>query len=381
MAHRVTRNKALIFSIIAALGICNIPFGLMAQLVPLVMDGQGDSKFLIGANSMAGQAGVFVSGLCLTWLRQHFKSHDLVMSGLALALVCLGSFAFTDPLWWWFALRFMAGLGTSVIFTTGESWLQHLAGDQARGRVMGSYMSSQTITFAIGPFLIPVLGVSGMTPWVFGVAALFVGAILMSRVQVEEIAKAQRPASLRDTLARGRFLFLCIGVTTLFEGIMLTFFTLYVIHHGMELGNATRLLSVGIGFCFLFFFGIGWLGDHWSRRGTIFLCALTAVVGSLLQISALGTVWMWPLVVLIRAGAFGTYLGGFGLLGNTFRGTELVAASGLVSMLWGVGGIVGPPLAGLVFDARGIDWLPWFMAGCYVPVLLVLAATARRQPS
>jgi len=90
---------------------------------------------------------------------------------------------------------------------------------------------------------------------------------------------------------------------------------------------------------------------------------------------------MWPLVVLIRAGAFGTYLGGFGLLGNTFRGTELVAASGLVSMLWGVGGILGPPLVGLVFDAHGIDWLPWFMAGCYVPVLLVLAAAARRQPS
>ena len=311
MAHRVTRNKVLIFGIIGALGICNIPFGLMAQLVPLVMDGQGDSKFLIGANSMAGQAGVFVSGLGLTWLRQHFRSHDLVMSAVALALVCLGSFAFTNPLWWWFALRFMAGLGTSVIFTTGESWLQHLAGDYARGRVMGSYMSSQTVTFAIGPFLIPVLGVSGVTPWMFGVAALVIGAILMSRVQVDEIAMAQQPASLWHTLARGRLLFLCIGVTTLFEGIMLTFFTLYVIHHGMELANATRLLSVGIGFCFLFFFGIGWLGDHWSRRGTIFLCALAAVVGSLLQISALGTAWMWPLVV---------------------------------------------------FDARGIDWLPWFMA-------------------
>ena len=370
--------RNLIAAIILALGLCNIAFGMMAQVVPLAMDAEHDSKFLIGANVMAGQLGVLISGFSLTRLRKRFHSHSLVMFAIVLALISFVGFASTSPIWYWFAVRFVAGLSMSALFTTGESWLQTSAGDKARGRVMGSYMSSQTLTFAIGPFLIPFTGVSGAAPWLVSCGAVLLGLALMSRVQVEDQTKAQPAASIWATMANGKFLFLCIGMAALFESLGLSFFTLFAINNGIALAKATQILSFGIAAGILFFFPIGYLGDHWSRKGTIALCSVVAIVGCLLQGPLIGTLWIWPLIAVLRAGAFGVYLGGFGLLGDKFRGTQLVAASSIVSIMWGISGVIGPPLAGKAFDVYGLWLLPWLMAACYVPVLLALAAHPRQ---
>ena len=370
--------RNLIAAIILALGLSNIAFGMMAQVVPLAMDAEHDSKFLIGANVMAGQLGVLISGFSLTRLRKRFHSHGVVMFAIALALISFVCFAATSPIWYWFAVRFVAGLSMSALFTTGESWLQTSAGDKARGRVMGTYMSSQTLTFAIGPFLIPFTGVSGAAPWLVSCVAVAMSLALMSRVRVEDQTKAEPVSGIWATMGSGKFLFLCIGMAAMFESLGLSFFTLFAINNGVALAQATQILSFGIAAGVLFFFPIGYLGDHWSRHGMIALCAVVAIVGCLLQGLAIGTVWIWPLIAVLRAGAFGVYLGGFGLLGDKFKGTQLVAASAIVSIVWGVAGVVGPPLAGKAFDIFGLWLLPWFMAACYVPVLVALAWQKRQ---
>ena len=362
----MSRNAGLLFRIIVAMGLCNIAVGMMVQVIPLAMDAQGANKFLIGSNAMAGQASVLIIGGSLVWIRQHFKSHVLVMWSLGLGLICFVGFAFSQPLYSWFALRFLAGFTIATVFTTGESWLQALVADAARGRVMGAYMTSQTLSFALGPFLIRYLGFQGPAPWLLGVGAIVLSLLLMSQVTVPESAHGQKPAKLWATLRHGGFAFLCVGCVTFFEGFTLTFFTLYAVHNGFDAGTATQLLSFGIGLCVLFFFGIGYLGDHWSRLGTIGVCAGLAIVFALLQILAISTIWIWLLIVFLRASAFGTYLGGFALLGDKFKDAEMVAASSINSILWGISGVVGPPLAGMAFDTYGLGLLPWFMSACFV---------------
>jgi len=373
----VNRKATLLIGIIAAMGACNVAIGMLVQAIPLVMNAEGDSKFLIGNNTMFGQAGILLAGGSLVWIRPYVKSHLLVMASLLLGVICFVGFAYSEPLYSWFALRFLAGLMVATVFTTGESWLQANSSDVVRGRVMGAYMTSQTLTFALGPFLIRFIGFKGPVPWLFGVCAIVLSLVLMSLINVPETAKGEKPAGLRATMGKGAFAFLCVGVVTFFEAFCLTFFTLYAMQNGFNAGEATQLLSFGIAACILFFFAIGYLGDHWSRLGTITVCAALAMVFSLLQIPAIATIWIWPLVVLMRATAFGTYLGGFALLGDKFKGTEMVAASSVNSILWGVSGIIGPPVAGLAFDHFGLWLLPWFMAACFLPILLTL--TLQRQ--
>ncbi|MEO9168314.1 MAG: MFS transporter, partial [Aestuariivirga sp.] len=372
-----SRNSALLFGIIIAMGACNIATGMLVQVIPLAMDAVGASKFLIGNNTMAGQAGVLVAGLSLVWARQHFKSHLLVMGALVIAFCCYAGFAFTAPLYAWYALRFITGIAIAIVFTTGESWLQANVSDASRGRVMGAYMTSQTLTFALGPFLITYIGFIGPAPWLFGFGAIALSIVLMSQVKVPETAHGERPANLWATTRKGAFAFLCVGMVTFFEAFCLTFFTLYAVKNGFSADTATQLLSFGIAGCVLFFFAIGYLGDHWSHTGTIAICSVGAVIFALLEIPLVTTIWIWPLIVLLRATAFGNYLGGYALMGDKFKGAEMVAASSINSIMWGVSGMVGPPMAGLAFDRWGLGLLPWFMAACFAPILLVL--TVKKQ--
>ncbi len=376
----MTRNNRLVYLIIAAMGVGNIAFGMMTQLVPLAMNAEGDSKFLIGGNVMAGQAGVMLAGFSLVRLREHFRSHSIVMASVVLALVAYLGFAVTSPLYSWFAFRFLVGIAGAVIYTTGESWLQAISDNKSRGRVMGIYMTSQTISFAIGPFfIIPLTGVTGWLPWSVCFLPVLIALVLESRVKIEEVATGQKPAALLPTLTGAKFIFTCVGMVTFFEAFMLTFFSLYAKEHGYTDGSASQLLSFGIAMPMVLFFPIGWLADHWSRRGMLLICALVSAVSALMLGWIIDSWAVWLVIVILRGCAFGVYLVGYALLGERYKGTDMVAAASVNSLLWGVSGVIGPPLAGLAFDRFGLGLLPYFLAACFIPVILGLALS--RKPT
>ena len=378
----MTRNNRLIFLIIAAMGVGNIAFGMMTQLVPLAMNAEGDSKFLIGGNVMAGQVGVMLAGFSLVRLRQHIKSHSLVMASVVLALIAYLGFATTSPLYSWFLFRFLVGIAGAAIYTTGESWLQANSDNQSRGRVMGIYMTSQTVSFALGPFfIIPVTGVTGWLPWSVCFLPVLVALLLESRVKIVEVATGQKAAPLWSTLTGAKFIFTCVIAVTFFEAFMLTFFSLFAKEHGYTDGSASQLLSFGIAMPMLLFFPIGWLADHWSRRGTLLACALISLISALLLGWVIDDRLVWLVIVILRGCAFGVYLVAYALLGERYKGTDMVAAASINSLLWGISGVIGPPVAGWAFDRFGIWLLPWFMAACFLPVLAGLAfARPSRRP-
>jgi MFS family permease len=383
VAHRVTRDNRLIISILVPLAIGNIAYGMMTQLIPLAMNAQGASKFLIGQNVMAGQAGVLLVGLSLAWLRQHFKSHLLVLGCMLAAVIGFSLFSFTSAVYTWFLIRFVIGITGSTTYTTGESWLQANISDGARGQVMGIYMTAQSLTFALGPLFIPWTGVSGVLPWAFCFVPIAIATFLMSRVKVAEVATGQIAAGLWPTLRQGAFVFTAVGVVTLFDGLMLTFFALFAKTHGYTDGAASTLLSFGIACCMVMFFPIGWLADRWSQRGTLALCYIVAIISSLLLLVTMDSWLVWPVIVVLRGASFGGYLTAYTLMGRQFKGTSMVAAASLNSLMWGVTGIVGPPLAGLFFDHYSVSLLPWLLAACFVPVPLAMILQRRHlaQPS
>ncbi len=314
-------------------------------------------------------------GFFLPMLSRRFSTHRLVLAALTVIILAMVGFAVTEPKWAWFAIRFVVGLSMSVLFTTSETWIQAAVDDRSRARIMGIYISVMTLSFGVGPLLIPLTGFLGPWPWLAGMVPLLIGLGFMARLTVEQVSHAEAPAGFFTTTMKVPLIFICVGATTIFESIMLSFFTLYAIANGRSLDEAALLLSFGIAAGLIFFYPIGWLADHWSRRGTIWLCVGVAIVGSLLQASLISTLAIWLLVPVLRAGAFGTYLNGFAMLGDRFKGVELMTAAAVVSILWGVGGVVGPPLAGLAIDHIGIWILPYAMAACYVPVVVAMLAT------
>ncbi len=68
--------------------------------------------------------------------------------------------------------------------------------------------------------------------------------------------------------------------------------------------------------------------------------------------------------------AFGIYTIALVELGDRFSGALLLAGNGAFGMMWGIGGIFGPPVAGAAMDLIGPEGLP-IILGLVSGVLVV----------
>ena len=93
-----------------------------------------------------------------------------------------------------------------------------------------------------------------------------------------------------------------------------------------------------------------------SRNGVIIGTAIITVVLSLSLIPLITTPLIWPVAILLSAAAFGVYVVGLAVLGDSFRGPNLIAGSAAFAAMWGIGGLAGPPIAGAAIDVFGGKW-------------------------
>ena len=87
---------------------------------------------------------------------------------------------------------------------------------------------------------------------------------------------------------------------------------------------------------------------------------------------------LWPSLFVWGGVVAGLYTVGLTLLGERFRGPDLVGANAAFVMLYGPGALVGPPLSGSAMDI----WNPHGFAAALTVICLaylVLAALRQRQ--
>ena len=83
-------------------------------------------------------------------------------------------------------------------------------------------------------------------------------------------------------------------------------------------------------------------------------------------------------MILLATSAFAVYVIALAIMGDTFKGADLIAASAAFSAMWGMGGLIGPPIAGAAIDAFGVNAMPISLASVYVVLLVGLALSRGR---
>jgi MFS family permease len=144
------------------------------------------------------------------------------------------------------------------------------------------------------------------------------------------------------------------------------------------LQEASWVLGGGIIGNLLFLSAIGSLADKWSRIGVVGSAAVMTVVMSITLIFVIQSWLIWPTVVLMSTAAFSVYVVSLAIMGDTFKGADLIAGSAAFSAMWGVGGLVGPPVVGAAIDRFGVNAMPMALATFYVILLIGLASSGGR---
>ncbi len=374
-----TNRYSNLIAAIATIASCDIALGFTFQLLPLLMEKQHFPAWVIGLNTAMGPIGILLAGPILPRFIGKIGPKRMAYYAVGFIMAALLIFKLTPSLYIWFPLRFLFGIATGALFTISEAWILTFAGAGNRGRIMGIYTSVMAVSFSFGPFMLPFTGTDGWLPWVIGVLCLGLGTLPLAFVDVsDDIFHDEEGGNFFRVIKRAPLLLFAVGTATLFDSVFISFFSIFGMRSGLTLQTASWLLGAGIVGNTLFQFLIGTLSDRWSRVGVVACTAVITVVMSIALIFVVNSWLVWPTVVILATSAFAVYVVALATMGDTFKGADLIAGSAAFSAMWGVGGLIGPPVVGFAIDKFGVNAMPVSLSVIYVILLLGLAISGGR---
>ena len=362
-----------IVCVVACVSIFAVTLGLTLPLLSFILEGRHVHTAVIGANAAMTPIGLLLSAPLILPLVRRLGEWQLGLLCMGLTALSILIFKLTDDLVVWFVARIIYGMAIGVLFSISEAWITALAPPASRGRLIGAYMSILAGGFAAGPFLLAITGSEGWTPFIAAFVFVAIGAVplAVSRHHLPPFSQ-EKGASIAAFARAAPYLLSAVMVVALFDSTAMSLLPVYGLRHGMI--EATAAITVG-----MLVFGnvlfqplIGGAADRLDPRPVLFACMAFSVAGGLALPVTVTTVWQWPVLLIWGAATFGVYTVCLIELGRRFSGAMLIAGVAAFSAMWGVGGMIGPPLAGVAMDAFGPDGLPVSMAAVFA--LMVLAS-------
>lgn len=373
--HAGTRQFG-VAAAIACVGIVAIGLSMSVLVVNFVLAARGASGITIGLITAVGGLATIVVSPAAPALARRLGTVPAIVGAIAVMAASFFALYWTEPLWLWFLLRFVYGVGLAAFLVVSEFWINDLVPRGRRGLILGIYAAAQSLGFAAGPALVAGIGSSGLTPFAAGAGLLLAAAIpvaIGARTVPKLVAPARRPigAFLRS-LPIAMLAALTFGAVEAGMNLLPVY--------GLQVGHAEAVAAllataVAVGNVALQV-PIGFAADKVDRRKLLLGCGATALAGTILMPAvATGPVPFMALLVVWGGVVAGLYSVGLAHLGAHYEGAELAAANAAFVMVYSIGRTAGPAIAGAGLDL----WNPHGFALALALMLALFVALAAYQ--
>ena len=377
---------AVIFSV-ALLG---LGLGSTMPLTALTLTARGFSPEVIGWTVAAGALGGVLATMAAPALALRLGRRNVMLGCLLLACTAVMPLQYLDSIAGWMLARFLFGAAMAPLFVLGESWINTLAGDHARGRIVAIYSTCFTACQVLGPMLTDLLARWPDQAFLLCGALFLLGipGIMLARPEARDGSHPQHAASTTDDKASDTgwlgivqaapAILLGTAFFASFDTVMLSFLPLVAMESGMSQSRALASASILLAGDATLQFGIGWLADHLGRRRVhllcgVLVCLLLPLLPWMMQLPLLWEVYLF----VLGACAGAIYTLSMVASGELFSGAALLRVSGLISLSWNASSSLGPAATGLVMQHAGGSWMVavlWAIA-----LLFVLSGWRQRR--
>jgi MFS family permease len=365
--------------VIAAVAIFAVAQGLTYPLLSFILERQGASAGLIGLSAAMTPLGLIAGSPLIPVVTRRLGAGRLALACAVIAGTALALIGWTQDVVAWFPLRLAIGLAIGPLFVLSETWLIALSPPQRRGRILGIYTAVVSAGFAAGPLSLMAVGTTGWPPFLIGIGAFAVCTLWLAAIRrrLPEIGRDGGHGSVRAVARQAPALLFAVFATAAFEQAVLSLLPVYGLSYGIGERSLSALLTVLVAGNVALQVPLGLAAERRSARSVSIVCALATVLGCLLLPLLIATPLVWPLFFLLGAFSFGIYTLALVELGERFSGAMLIAANAAFALIWGIGGIAGPPAAGAAMDWVGVQGLPGALGLVYLA--LALARLGRRR--
>lgn len=351
--------------VIAAAFFAAATFWMFLPLLSVSLRHEGVDDLWVGIISALPWVGLLATSFLIPVLVRSWGLKRIILAGMGLSSFAFLGFAVTRSIWLWALLCLVMGAALALRWVGLDTWMNGSFPAHLRGKLTGLYELVLTGSIAFGPAMLALSGDTGYLPFFAAALVTAATAIVIGFVGQEVAPKTEEtdPTQLSfDILRDNAACFTGIFMVGLTEAVNLSLLPLFGLSNGFSLHvSALLVVVVQIGGA-LGATIIGSLADHLDRKILCLFCAGIMVVMPVGLILALHQLlWPWLLVWgMVQGGLFTV---GIVTLASRYSGVALAGAITLSMVLYTFGGIIGPPLLGMLISLGGCYGFAFGLAG------------------
>nr|WP_284503926.1 MFS transporter [Caballeronia sp. GAWG2-1] len=366
----------------AGFGLLTVGNGLFQTLIPLHMVRLAAPTFVIGLIQSCYYLGFVVGAVTSRKIIERIGQHRTFICAAALVSIIALIFAQCDSPAVLAGLRLLSGLAFVALYMSIESWLHISVENRQRGQIFGAYAAINYLAAGIGQLMLIVGNASHAAQFSI-VGALAVSAIVpvalldgwpVTAVDAVAIRKpSQHLAHTFVAVAKSTRLALpgCILGGMLYSAIF-SMTPLFLEQKGYDNTDLAIFMAAVMFGAWLPQWPIGRLSDRFDRRRII---ATIAAVSAGLSVILL--VWsarpvVWVVYLTYSAVTLTLYSLNVSHINDCTAPGSRVAVSGILLVLFSLGGVLGPPVIAVLMTWAGPSGL--FVFNAVIASILYFAA-------
>jgi len=261
---------------------------------------------------------------------------------------------FVDP-WVWWAMRLTTGFAYAGLYIVAESWLNDMADNETRGQLLSFYMLISLGGMAGGQFMLNIASPEGSTLFIL-ISVLVSVAVIPILVSVStapafETTESVGVFQLFRVSPLGVFGIFAAGISA---GSIFGVGTVYASSIGLDVQQVSFFMGSLIIGGIIMQFPLGRISDVIGRRWVIIMtCALGALVSSLASVTTVGGWHLFGLIALIGGLSWPLYSLCVAHTNDYLNPSQMVAASGALVLVNGLGAAVGAPITAFAMEFLG----------------------------
>ena len=371
MARRPATFRAALMSswaILLGFGILMLGDGLQGTLLAVRADLEGFSTTLTGLVMSTFYLG-FLLGSIMTPRLTVKVGHIRVFAAFAAlssAAILIHAIFVTVPVW--IAMRLISGFCFSGLYIVAESWLNDRASNETRGKLLSLYMVVTYIGVGAGQLLLNLAD-----PVEYPLFILT--SVLISIAVVPLLLSAGSPPTFQDSVRISlvqMYRLTPLGIVGMFAVglVTATFFALgpvYAQRMGLGIKEISYFMAAAVLGTVLLQGPIGVLSDRFDRRKILTLVTVLTSISALFCIPAAqhSTNALYLAIALFGGLAFPLYSVCIAYTNDHLNPNQMIAASGALVLVGGLGAITGPVLFAMLMDNFGDQALFWSIASVH----------------
>jgi MFS family permease len=358
------KTLAASWAILLGIGFMMIANGLQGTLLGVRATMEGFSTFTIGVVMSGYFVGIFTGSLITPYLVKrvgHIRVFSAFASLASISILFHGLFI-NAPVW--MAMRFVTGICFAGFYVVTESWLNDRASNETRGKVLSVYMLVITFGLGSGQFLLNLSSPDAIDLFILISVVISFGLIpVLLTAKPAPVFESSTKMSVSELCRASPLAAIATCLTGMVHGTIFGLGAIYASEVLVDIKSISWFMASFMLGSLVFQWPVGYFSDLIPRRVMLAVLSAVSIGASMIAIFIPkdGPLF-YATVMLLGGAAIPMYSICIAYANDRLEPQQIVAASGSLVMISGIGLTAGPIIVSFFMEIYGVDFFFWGIA-------------------